>query len=78
MRGGEELGVFSVGNRVTGEEVGCCFWGAGLGGLSEELAVLGAEQSAEGGEIVGGDGVEERILADRHFGYFLAGGTFRF
>ena len=51
---------------MTGEEVGCCFRGAGLGGLRKELAVLCVKDSVEGGEIAGGDGVEERIVVCGH------------
>ena len=36
------------------------------------------EQSAEGGEIVCGDSVEERVLVDRHFWLFFEGKTFAF
>ena len=40
MRGGEVLGAFFFRSRVTGEEIGCGFRGAGLGGLRKELTVL--------------------------------------
>lgn len=55
------LGVF-FGIWLTGEEVGCCLWGANLCRLGEELAVLDLEESAEDGKIIGGDSVEERIV----------------
>ena len=57
----EVLGAFVVGNRVTGKEIGCDFWGAGFSDLSVELAVLLVEKSTEGGEVFGGDGVEEKV-----------------
>ena len=44
---------------MTGEEIGFRFWSAGLGDLRIELVILLVEESAEGGEIVGGDGGEE-------------------
>ena len=56
------------GNRLmTGEKVGCCFWGAMLSDLGEELAVLGLEEGAEGAEIVSGNGVEERVVHGHWF-----------
>lgn len=58
---GGVLGVV-FGNWVTGEEVGCCFWGAILCGFREELEVLILKDRAKGGEIVGGDGVEEWVV----------------
>lgn len=54
MRGDDVLGVFFFGNRVTNEKVGCGFWSAGLSGLEQELGVV---EGAEGGMIVGVDGV---------------------
>ena len=67
--GGKFLGVV-FGNLVAGEEVGCYFWGAILGNLREELAILILEEGAEGREIIGGDGVEEWVFgrhAERKF-----------
>ena len=75
MRFGEIFGAVVVRCRVTGEEVGCRFWAAGLGDLGIELAVLRVEESAEGGEIVGGDGVEEQVVVRGHF--VFGRGSFR-
>lgn len=50
------------------EEVGCCLCGAGFGGLREKLVVLGFEEGTDGGEVIGGDGVEERAGHDFNSG----------
>lgn len=46
---------------MAGEEVGCYFWGAILGNLREELAVLFLEERAEGREISIGDRVKKWV-----------------
>ena len=38
-----------------------------MGGLRKELAVLCVEESAEAWKIIGGDGVEERVVVCGHF-----------
>ena len=75
MRFGEVFGAIIVGSRVTGEEIGCYFWGAGRSDSRIELVVLRVEQSADGGEIVNGDGVEEEKVVRGHF--VFGRGSFR-
>ena len=67
MRFGEVLRAFVVRIRVTGQEVGCCFWGANFGDLRIEPAVLRVKKSAQAGKLVGGDGVEEEVVVRGHF-----------
>lgn len=66
MRVDDVLGVICFGNRVSGEQVGCCFWSTSPGGLGEELAVLGFEDGSESGETVVRDGLEERVVVCGH------------
>ena len=77
MRFGEELGAFVGRCWVTEKEIGCRVRSADLGDLSIELAVLLVEESAEGGEIVGGDGVEKKVVGRGHF-VFQKGKIFDF
>ena len=58
------MGVI-FGNWVAGEDVGCRFWGAVLCDLREELSVLIFKEGAEGGDIIGRDGVKEWVVC-RH------------
>ena len=60
------IGIFHGNRLMTGKEVGCYFCGAFLSDSGEELAVLGLEVVAEGGDIVSGNGVEERVV-HRHW-----------
>ena len=75
VRVGEILGTLVVESRVTGEEVGCRFWGTGLGEFGIEFPVLRVEESAQAGNVVGGDGVEKKVVVRRHF--VFGRGSFR-